>query len=173
MNIESVIDDNEEKKWVEECYNPSSESKMEVGGETTPVSHKEELNTEMKEVVGEDKIKHTGNFSDAIQGFSSNRTFVIMGNNIVVYQTKEDNLEYLTTMPVVSSYLASHTPMEPMLYREERSLLLMDENQASIYRMDTVSYTHLRAHETSLHLVCRLLLEKKKKKKYHTPDLLT
>eukprot|EP00831_Metopus_contortus_P005890 TRINITY_DN12219_c0_g1_i1.p1 TRINITY_DN12219_c0_g1~~TRINITY_DN12219_c0_g1_i1.p1 ORF type:complete len:158 (-),score=31.90 TRINITY_DN12219_c0_g1_i1:43-516(-) len=28
-----------------------------------------------------------------------------------------------------------------------------------------VSYTHLRAHETSLHLVCRLLLEKKKKTK--------
>ena len=26
----------------------------------------------------------------------------------------------------------------------------------------TVSYTHLRAHETSLHLVCRLLLETKK-----------
>ena len=25
---------------------------------------------------------------------------------------------------------------------------------------DSVSYTHLRAHETSLHLVCRLLLEK-------------
>ena len=25
-----------------------------------------------------------------------------------------------------------------------------------------VSYTHLRAHETELHLVCRLLLEKKK-----------
>ena len=24
-----------------------------------------------------------------------------------------------------------------------------------------VSYTHLRAHETSLHLVCRLLLEKR------------
>eukprot|EP00831_Metopus_contortus_P001246 TRINITY_DN10455_c0_g1_i7.p1 TRINITY_DN10455_c0_g1~~TRINITY_DN10455_c0_g1_i7.p1 ORF type:complete len:112 (-),score=43.82 TRINITY_DN10455_c0_g1_i7:37-372(-) len=30
---------------------------------------------------------------------------------------------------------------------------------------ESVSYTHLRAHETSLHLVCRLLLEKKKKKK--------
>ena len=27
-----------------------------------------------------------------------------------------------------------------------------------------VSYTHLRAHETTLHLVCRLLLEKKKTK---------
>eukprot|EP00657_Telonema_sp_P-1_P006566 TRINITY_DN2556_c0_g1_i1.p1 TRINITY_DN2556_c0_g1~~TRINITY_DN2556_c0_g1_i1.p1 ORF type:complete len:113 (+),score=28.91 TRINITY_DN2556_c0_g1_i1:163-501(+) len=30
--------------------------------------------------------------------------------------------------------------------------------------VDTVSYTHLRAHETVLDLVCRLLLEKKKKK---------
>ena len=28
----------------------------------------------------------------------------------------------------------------------------------------TVSYTHLRAHETKANLVCRLLLEKKKKK---------
>ena len=29
---------------------------------------------------------------------------------------------------------------------------------------EAVSYTHLRAHETVLDLVCRLLLEKKKKK---------
>ena len=29
--------------------------------------------------------------------------------------------------------------------------------------LDTVSYTHLRAHETVLDLVCRLLLEKKHK----------
>ena len=28
--------------------------------------------------------------------------------------------------------------------------------------LDAVSYTHLRAHETVLDLVCRLLLEKKK-----------
>ena len=31
----------------------------------------------------------------------------------------------------------------------------------------TVSYTHLRAHETVLDLVCRLLLEKKKRKNYN------
>ena len=30
---------------------------------------------------------------------------------------------------------------------------------------DPVSYTHLRAHETVLDLVCRLLLEKKKNKR--------
>ena len=34
-----------------------------------------------------------------------------------------------------------------------------------LQKMMTVSYTHLRAHETVLDLVCRLLLEKKKKKR--------
>src|SRR5678815_4877001 len=33
---------------------------------------------------------------------------------------------------------------------------------APAYLIDPVSYTHLRAHETPEHLVCRLLLEKKK-----------
>ena len=33
---------------------------------------------------------------------------------------------------------------------------------AKKYHPDTVSYTHLRAHETPEQLVCRLLLEKKK-----------
>ena len=33
---------------------------------------------------------------------------------------------------------------------------------------DPVSYTHLRAHETVLDLVCRLLLEKKKTQPYVT-----
>ena len=36
-------------------------------------------------------------------------------------------------------------------------------NSARDNRVDAVSYTHLRAHETVLDLVCRLLLEKKKK----------
>eukprot|EP00658_Telonema_sp_P-2_P083892 TRINITY_DN9191_c0_g1_i6.p1 TRINITY_DN9191_c0_g1~~TRINITY_DN9191_c0_g1_i6.p1 ORF type:complete len:1546 (-),score=403.68 TRINITY_DN9191_c0_g1_i6:83-4720(-) len=35
----------------------------------------------------------------------------------------------------------------------------------TVYVCTPVSYTHLRAHETPEHLVCRLLLEKKKKKK--------
>ena len=42
----------------------------------------------------------------------------------------------------------------------------LDSKEAKIQilyeRTDPVSYTHLRAHETVLDLVCRLLLEKKK-----------
>ena len=37
---------------------------------------------------------------------------------------------------------------------------------------NAVSYTHLRAHETVLDLVCRLLLEKNKKKKNNNPHTL-
>ena len=46
----------------------------------------------------------------------------------------------------------------------------LNDYMAMSYRMeivedkDAVSYTHLRAHETRHDLVCRLLLEKKKKK---------
>eukprot|EP00658_Telonema_sp_P-2_P057709 TRINITY_DN46123_c0_g1_i1.p1 TRINITY_DN46123_c0_g1~~TRINITY_DN46123_c0_g1_i1.p1 ORF type:complete len:164 (+),score=47.94 TRINITY_DN46123_c0_g1_i1:177-668(+) len=38
-------------------------------------------------------------------------------------------------------------------------------NVVDVLRQNPVSYTHLRAHETPEHLVCRLLLEKKKKMK--------
>eukprot|EP00658_Telonema_sp_P-2_P017525 TRINITY_DN16815_c0_g1_i1.p1 TRINITY_DN16815_c0_g1~~TRINITY_DN16815_c0_g1_i1.p1 ORF type:complete len:404 (-),score=94.49 TRINITY_DN16815_c0_g1_i1:23-1234(-) len=38
---------------------------------------------------------------------------------------------------------------------------------------NSVSYTHLRAHETPEHLVCRLLLEKKKKTQKHTKIEMT
>ena len=37
------------------------------------------------------------------------------------------------------------------------------ESTYNWYWLVAVSYTHLRAHETVLDLVCRLLLEKKKK----------
>ena len=37
---------------------------------------------------------------------------------------------------------------------------------------EAVSYTHLRAHETGRNLVCRLLLEKKKKQKKYNAYLI-
>ena len=39
-------------------------------------------------------------------------------------------------------------------------------------QVEPVSYTHLRAHETVLDLVCRLLLEKKKKTKSSLVDII-
>ena len=45
-----------------------------------------------------------------------------------------------------------------------RQAAYIDEIQSEAYVM-AVSYTHLRAHETRHDLVCRLLLEKKKRNK--------
>src|SRR5678815_336967 len=40
---------------------------------------------------------------------------------------------------------------------------ILEINIRFLRELGPVSYTHLRAHETPEHLVCRLLLEKKKK----------
>ena len=50
----------------------------------------------------------------------------------------------------------------------------MPETQDFVYvssGIKAVSYTHLRAHETVLDLVCRLLLEKKKGKQWQITTL--
>src|SRR5680860_1733784 len=46
------------------------------------------------------------------------------------------------------------------------ALAAMSLITVSMVPSTAVSYTHLRAHETDSYLVCRLLLEKKKQKKY-------
>ena len=45
-------------------------------------------------------------------------------------------------------------------------------HNSQLSRLLPVSYTHLRAHETVLDLVCRLLLETKKQKKKHNIYIL-
>ena len=50
-------------------------------------------------------------------------------------------------------------------YSSERAQLLNSKDSlvhAFACSLESVSYTHLRAHETDSYLVCRLLLEKKK-----------
>ena len=46
-------------------------------------------------------------------------------------------------------------------------LAVMQDHQGGVVAFLPVSYTHLRAHETVLDLVCRLLLEKKKTTQTH------
>ena len=61
----------------------------------------------------------------------------------------------------------AHTNVPGARHRKrwEDVLELLDEGINVISAVNVpVSYTHLRAHETVLDLVCRLLLEKKKNK---------
>ena len=56
---------------------------------------------------------------------------------------------------------------ESQIDQSKRSSTCLTTSAESLYKPITVSYTHLRAHETVLDLVCRLSLETKKKK-YNT-----
>ena len=57
--------------------------------------------------------------------------------------------------------------LTPFTMDDELDIPMFEKNlqaqlEAGVHGIITVSYTHLRAHETVLDLVCRLLLEKKK-----------
>ena len=66
---------------------------------------------------------------------------------------------------------AMQAPREKLLYtiaiyvgtgiQKPDYLATVDADPDSLTYSQAVSYTHLRAHETPEHLVCRLLLEKK------------
>ena len=47
----------------------------------------------------------------------------------------------------------------------ENDFTVSNQNDFLVINIEAVSYTHLRAHETVLDLVCRLLLEKKKQQR--------
>src|SRR5664280_3040251 len=53
--------------------------------------------------------------------------------------------------------------IQPILNKILRAIDKVAAENGFTYVLDAVSYTHLRAHETVLDIVCRLLLEKKKK----------
>ena len=53
----------------------------------------------------------------------------------------------------------------PEIEKNEEVRVYFDTWGNRCYLFNPVSYTHLRAHETDSYLVCRLLLEKKKKKR--------
>src|SRR5665648_197427 len=53
--------------------------------------------------------------------------------------------------------------LDIVLIKLNEKASLLEKIKAIAFTGQTVSYTHLRAHETRHDLVCRLLLEKKKK----------
>ena len=67
-------------------------------------------------------------------------------------------------MCIRDRYIPSRSSDFPRLLCSEELHIRPIRVVVDIVSLVTVSYTHLRAHETVLDLVCRLLLEKKKKR---------
>lgn len=136
--VQATVEDPVDKSWVENYYNPTP-GKIE---EESKVGERFE---EVKSVIVKDKeFEKKLPFTDCVQGMSNGRTFVIMGNNVIVYKTPCEetmSLEYLASLPVVSSYTGDeYVPKHTILYGSENSMLMVDADKGasktSIYRMD-------------------------------------
>ena len=67
---------------------------------------------------------------------------------------------------VLTSVLITFTAnAETIMEVESVTIIGSKEDVKDLAGSGAVSYTHLRAHETKANLVCRLLLDKKKKQK--------
>src|SRR5678815_245507 len=87
-------------------------------------------------------------------------TFMLLGS--VEYPAFTSAVQVSGSTPFVVPHRKASQSLKPLLYTSPGSAALLGLMCPAPWRK-TVSYTHLRAHETPEHLVCRLLLEKKKK----------
>eukprot|EP00826_Nyctotherus_ovalis_P019733 TRINITY_DN16127_c0_g1_i1.p1 TRINITY_DN16127_c0_g1~~TRINITY_DN16127_c0_g1_i1.p1 ORF type:complete len:148 (-),score=10.01 TRINITY_DN16127_c0_g1_i1:7-450(-) len=88
------------------------------------------------------------------------------GTSEIQYRYDSVRVEYpLTANHILETLLGALYPLsvESKLRNDYEAAVLGIEPESKKEGYIAVSYTHLRAHETPEHLVCRLLLEKKKK----------
>src|SRR5665648_1188764 len=94
---------------------------------------------------------------------------IIADYSVEIYGSFEEHKDLITQLNKLLE-LVYHIFQNDMIlagiYFRYRLQTLFDHSQLDLdkQRSGSVSYTHLRAHETRHDLVCRLLLEKKKKK---------
>ena len=86
-----------------------------------------------------------------------------------VMKAKEETIRLINLSYEQTGNVNSGTELSRKIFENTAKLSHTPSQEAmQAIKEEAVSYTHLRAHETVLDLVCRLLLEKKKKTKQKT-----
>ena len=78
-------------------------------------------------------------------------------------KTKKQEVRFNINIDINPSLFPIEDKLNSIVNYETVVNLITKLTKNKHYELLAVSYTHLRAHETPEHLVCRLLLEKKKK----------
>ena len=114
-------------------------------------------------------LKNDGQVYDTVNLTSSlPGVFVVQPTNIVLAPGEEVGIKIkaLLNSPI-EFYSKINITSQPCYLNKEINIHALYET--SLIGINPVSYTHLRAHETVLDLVCRLLLEKKKNPTLQNP----
>src|SRR5450756_2750800 len=115
----------------------------------------EKFDDALAERIIESAIERGVNFIDTADVYSDRASEAAVGRVVRRVKVRHGDRVYVATKcgRFINPHLdAGYTPEVLRSYVEAS--------------LKTVSYTHLRAHETRHDLVCRLLLEKKKQKKH-------
>ena len=81
-----------------------------------------------------------------------------MKKGIIIYRSKFQDYQ-VEVLGLLKDAADKEKKVIKPTWRENVKIENAEEKKRALM-FGAVSYTHLRAHETSLHLVCRLLLEK-------------
>ena len=155
---------NDEKKGGQEDHKKDNktelkeEKTMEVSNNDKAVAVLESLETGAKEPIGyinpNKYIQHNQSVGDGLAGFGEVMKHAPEGGfKAKVVRSFEDG-DYVFTQTIYD-FFGPKIGFDVFRFEDGKIVEHWDN-------LIAVSYTHLRAHETSLHLVCRLLLEKKK-----------
>ena len=126
-------------------------------GDVYKRQHKNHINL----IAALNKIKKLGTEVNLVCTGNKTDFYSEVEKKITEFRLK-DSIKFLGIVPeedLIGLYKNSELVVIPTLYEAGSGPLY------EAMRYKAVSYTHLRAHETVLDLVCRLLLEKKKNKK--------
>ena len=108
--------------------------------------------------VDHDSTKKVGAMEAIVKKIHSSDAAILVGTQMLA---KGHDFPKVTLSVILN---ADNGLISPEINALEKISQLLIQVSGRAGRNNTVSYTHLRAHETKANLVCRLLLEKKKQK---------
>ena len=100
---------------------------------------------------------------DVLHGLFTIYLVVDLGEATVPVKEFRAIVDRISAETGVKLSIERYTPTPRGVEKKNMLVTLVGKDKSGIIATITVSYTHLRAHETVLDLVCRLLLEKKNK----------
>lgn len=145
-DLNTILNEDEREARIKEEEEEERERKQEEEEEEEESESEDEdhskkiISSESFESEPADSFRRplsSGNKSLTV-AYKNDRSYVVRGNKIGVFKTDSDGLDFVAAIKNISDLNGKKIdPNDPMLYMEDRNLILRDENDKSkLYKMD-------------------------------------